>query len=57
MRLNGSLVGVLDLRIQKWADGIVNRSTPCAMKFLPGPEWEAAGDPRKHDSGGSVFHE
>lgn len=35
---------------------LVNRSTPCAMKFLPGPEWEAEGDPRKNDSGGSVLY-
>ncbi|KAL7425269.1 hypothetical protein Q5752_000957 [Cryptotrichosporon argae] len=33
-----------------------NRSTPCAMRFLPGPDWEAEGDPRKWDSGGSVVH-
>ncbi|ORY25464.1 gamma-glutamyltranspeptidase [Naematelia encephala] len=34
----------------------MNRSTPCAIKFLPGPDWEPAGDPRKNDSGGSVVH-
>ncbi|WWD17920.1 gamma-glutamyltransferase [Kwoniella shandongensis] len=35
-----------------------NRSVPCAIKFVEGQggkRWEAEGDPRKHDSGGSVF--
>ncbi|KAI9638894.1 nucleophile aminohydrolase [Dioszegia hungarica] len=30
-----------------------HRSTPCAMRFTSEGKWEAAGDPRKHDSGGS----
>lgn len=33
-----------------------HRSTPCAMKFLPDGKWEAAGDPRKNESGGSVHY-
>jgi gamma-glutamyltranspeptidase/glutathione hydrolase len=41
---------------------VVNRSTPCAIKFKyseqaeGGVQWEVAGDPRKHDSGGSVYY-
>ncbi|WVQ85542.1 gamma-glutamyltransferase [Cryptococcus sp. DSM 104549] len=37
----------------QWVE--VNRSTPCAMRFLEEGGWEVAGDPRKHDSGGSIF--
>jgi gamma-glutamyltranspeptidase/glutathione hydrolase len=33
-----------------------HRSTPCAMKFLPDGKWEAAGDPRKNESGGCVHY-
>ncbi|KAK8865895.1 gamma-glutamyltransferase [Kwoniella newhampshirensis] len=41
--------------VLKWVDK--NRSTPCAIKFLSGGGWEPQGDPRKHDSGGSVFQQ
>ncbi|ORY26756.1 nucleophile aminohydrolase [Naematelia encephala] len=32
-----------------------NRSTPCVIRILPGPRWDCGGEPRKFDSGGSVF--
>ncbi|ORY34735.1 gamma-glutamyltranspeptidase [Naematelia encephala] len=40
----------------EWLPAI--RNTTCAIKFFPGPQpdWEPAGEPRKHGSGGSVFH-
>lgn len=36
-----------------------SRTTPCLIKFaeIDGrTEWDVAGDPRKYDSGGSVYY-